>query len=228
MVALWDVALADPMETALAAGTRAVEAFAAMHGAVAVEFADPGAFLNVNHPEDLAFAQQMVRSEVERRRTARLLLRTPAELDLDFLVQLFQRPEMVAHRPDPTPDPPEDSARRLERDMAHWRDHGFGRWAAECNGRLVGFGGLTVREADDGLNISYHLHPDAWGHGYASEIVAEALAVAFGSLAASRVVGLVRPANPASRRVLERAGFAAQGEVELHGAPTVLLARYPA
>jgi hypothetical protein len=43
-----------------------------------------------------------------------------------------------------------------------------------------------------------------------------------------RVIGLVRPANPASLRVLERAGFVHEREVELEGAPMMLIVRYPA
>ena len=34
---------------------------------------------------------------------------------------------------------------------------------------------------------------------------------------------MVRPSNPASRRVLERGGFVATGLVALHGAPTMRL-----
>jgi RimJ/RimL family protein N-acetyltransferase len=108
--------------------------------------------------------------------------------------------------------------------MAHWDEHGFGRWAAEADGKLVGFGGVTVSKEFDGLNLSYHFHPDSWGKGYATELVQEALDLAFRSLKADRVIGLVRPANPASRRVLERTGFTFEQEVELHGAPTMLFA----
>lgn len=165
---------------------------------------------------------------VARRQTARLSLRPPAQADLRFVVDLFARPELVAHRPNPEPDSAEASATRLERDMAHWQRHGFGRWAIERDGTLIGFGGLTHKADFEGLNVSYHLHPDAWGMGYASEVLAEALSVAFDQLEAERVIGLVRPANPASRRVLERVGFVPEGEVLLEGAPTVLLARYPA
>lgn len=157
-------------------------------------------------------------------RSARLLLRRPAESDLPFVVDLFTRPELVGHRPDPRPDSPEASAARLQKDMRHWRAHGFGRWAAEHEGRLVGFGGVTRSETFEGLNLSYHLAPEAWGKGFAAEIVQQALAVAFGPLAAKRVIGLVRPANPASARVLQRAGFACEREVMLHGAPTMLWA----
>lgn len=154
----------------------------------------------------------------------RLLLRRPTEADLDFVVDLFARNELVAHRPDPVADTPQQSAARLARDIGHWDRHGFGRWAVEADGKLVGFGGVTVSADFDGLNLSYHLHPQSWGHGYATELVMQALYAAFGPLQAERVIGLARPANPASRRVLEKCGFAFEQEVMLHGAPTMLFA----
>ena len=157
------------------------------------------------------------------RHTVRLSLRRPEERDLDFVTALFARPELVAHRPNPAPDSPAESARRLARDRAHWRLHGFGRWAIETEGRLIGFGGITVSREFEGLNLSYHLHPNCWGNGYATELVTEALAFARSDLKAKRVVGLVRPVNTASRRVLEKCGFGFEREVMLHGAPTHLL-----
>ncbi len=156
------------------------------------------------------------------RHTPRLSLRMPEDRDLDFVTALFARPEIVAHRPEPEPDSPAESRRRLARDRAHWGLHGFGRWAVEAEGRLIGFGGVTVSTEFEGLNLSYHLHPDHWGNGYATELVMEALAFAFGDLQAQRVIGLVRPVNVASRRVLEKCGFGFEREVVLHGAPTHL------
>ncbi len=156
------------------------------------------------------------------RHTQRLSLRMPEDRDLAFITALFARPELVAHRPDPTPDSPEESARRLSRDRAHWRVHGFGRWTVEAEGRPIGFGGVTVSKEFEGLNLSYHLHPDCWGRGYATELVKEALAFSRDDLHAKRVIGLVRPVNMASRRVLERCGFDFERDVMLHGAPTHL------
>ncbi|MGO7588403.1 GNAT family N-acetyltransferase [Rhizobium leguminosarum] len=158
------------------------------------------------------------------RRTARLRLRIPVERDIDFLNRLFSRPELVAHRPVPRPDSPEESAARLARDIGHWKDHGFGRWAVEANGALVGFGGVTVSKEFDGLNLSYHLQPESWGQGYATELVREALVFAFDDLHAERVIGLVRTANAASIRILEKCGFNFEREVILHGAPTNMYA----
>jgi molybdopterin-guanine dinucleotide biosynthesis protein A len=59
------VGLAEPLREALAQGTRRVEAFARLHGAVEVEFpVPPGGidpFLNLNTPEDLAKARRWLR-----------------------------------------------------------------------------------------------------------------------------------------------------------------------
>ncbi|WHO75100.1 GNAT family N-acetyltransferase [Rhizobium sp. BT03] len=154
------------------------------------------------------------------RHTARLQLRIPAVGDIHFLTGLFSRPELVAHRPVPRPDSPEESAARLARDIEHWRDHGFGRWAVETKGGLIGFGGVTVSKEFGSLNISYHLQPESWGHGYATELLRETLTFAFDDLHADRVIGLVRPVNAASRRILEKSGFNFEREVMLHGAPT--------
>lgn len=161
-------------------------------------------------------------SSLSRRQTERLSLRIPAAGDLPFVTELFSLPALVAHRPDPRPDTPEASAARLAKDMAHWEQHGFGRWAVLHQGRLIGFGGVTVSESFAGLNLSYHLHPSAWGQGFAGEIVQAALSAAFGQLGAARVIGLVRPANPASAKVLQRSGFQRDSEVILHGAQTFL------
>ena len=163
------------------------------------------------------------------RRTKQLLLRVPTTSDLAFVTELFSRPELVAHRPVPVPDTAEQSAKRLNDDIAHWDELGFGRWAAEAEGRLVGFGGVTISNQFSALNMSYHFHPDAWRRGYATELVHESLLFAFTELESDTVIGLVRAANPASRRVLEKCGFAFAHEVDVHGAPSNLfVAKRPA
>lgn len=156
------------------------------------------------------------------RTTSRLLLRLPTLADQAFAAALYACPEVVAHRPVPTPDTPQQSAKRLCDDIEHWGRLGFGRWAIEASGRLIGFGGLTLSEKFAGLNLSYHLHPEIWRRGFATEFGRAALEFAFAVLGADRVMGLVRPANHASRRVLEKCGFEFVRDVDLHGAPADL------
>src|ERR1700751_2450518 len=126
------------------------------------------------------------------RRTERMLFRLPEAGDVHFLTELFSRHELVAHRPDPRPDSPEEIAARLARGIVHWKEHGFGRWAIEANCALVGWGGVTISKDFEGLNLSYHFQPECWGHGYATELVRETLAFASEDLRANRVIGLVR------------------------------------
>lgn len=168
----------------------------------------------------------LIDQEIAHRQTARLTLR-PVEMgDLKAAYALYSRPEVVRHRPDPTPDSKALCARRLEKEVRHWEKHDIGRWAILREGAVIGFGGLTHKVGFFGLNLSYHLHPDHWGQGLAHEFVAEALAVAFGPRRAQRVIGLVRPVNLASLRVLEKAGFTREAEVRLEGAPSLLYARH--
>jgi RimJ/RimL family protein N-acetyltransferase len=155
----------------------------------------------------------------QKRKTARLDLRSPQPEDLAFLTTLFALPEIAAHRPVPKPDTPAESAARLTAELAHWQEHGFGRWIVEEKGLAIGFGGLTWMPTFDALNISYHLHPQVWGRGLASELVHEALVLAFENLKAEQVMGLVRPGHPASRRVLEKCGFVYDAPLALRGAP---------
>lgn len=61
--------------------------------------------------------------------------------------------------------------------------------------------------------------PESWGQGYATELVRETLTFAFYDLNADRVIGLVRPVNAASRRILEKCGFRFEREMIMpHGA----------
>jgi RimJ/RimL family protein N-acetyltransferase len=159
-------------------------------------------------------------------RTERLRLRLPAPTDLPFIIDLFSRNELVAHRPDPEPDSAETSLGRLTREIAHWQQHGFGRWAVEADDELIGFGGVTRSPFFAGHNLSYHLHPDFWRLGYATELARFAIDFALNDLGAFRVIGLARNANPASQRVLQKAGLSFESDVILHGKPINLFSRY--
>lgn len=59
--------------------------------------------------------------------------------------------------------------------------------------------------------LSYHLAPDRWGSGYATEAVAAVTSFAFEKLHLHRVQAFVLPQNPASCHVLEKTGFKEEG-----------------
>ncbi|MFD7547387.1 GNAT family N-acetyltransferase [Streptomyces sp. NPDC059578] len=60
-------------------------------------------------------------------------------------------------------------------------------------------------------SLSYILRPDAWGRGLGTEAVSDLLLLAFGALHLPVVKAKCHPDNPASGRVLIKAGFSRVG-----------------
>ncbi len=115
--------------------------------------------------------------------------------------------------------------------IAHWNAHTFGYWAVADASRpedILGFGGLMYKNVGHlhGLNIYFRFAPEAWGRGYASRLARASLDLAFNTLGATEVLGLVRPLNIPSRRVLERTGFIQfSSSADVSGEPPSLLYR---
>jgi len=92
------------------------------------------------------------------------------------------------------------------------------------DGAFVGRAGIRplVVEGVEEIEIAYALARDAWGRGYAGEIAEALVEHALGRLALPSLVGVVMVDHGASRRVLERAGFAFEREVVHAGEPCAL------
>ncbi|WP_195910995.1 GNAT family N-acetyltransferase [Streptomyces kaniharaensis] len=73
------------------------------------------------------------------------------------------------------------------------------------DGDLLGIVKLNTTTAEG--RLSYILREDAWGHGHATTAVIELLAFAFDTLHLTTITAKHRAANPASGRVLVKAGF---------------------
>jgi [ribosomal protein S5]-alanine N-acetyltransferase len=104
-----------------------------------------------------------------------------------------------------------------QRDMAP----GMGRWAMTLRGDGVLIGGITllpmpVPEAD--VELAYHLMPEQWGRGYATE-AARALARWAFQCSLVEVFALVAPANARAAATARRIGMEWVGESDkYHGA----------
>jgi RimJ/RimL family protein N-acetyltransferase len=90
-----------------------------------------------------------------------------------------------------------------------------GRWAVERreDGRLIGGATLLPLAPDDEYEIGWQLHPDAWGHGYASE-TGRALARWAFDQGIEQVIAVVRPSNTRAEAVVRRIGMEWVGETE--------------
>ena len=103
--------------------------------------------------------------------------------------------------------------------VRQWVDGAWGVWE-RATGELVGACTLFFAREHDEWELAYMLRRDRWGRGYASEAARACVLHGFGVLGLDRIVADVDPANVASVRVLEKAGF-----VEVGGeAPKLLYA----
>jgi ribosomal-protein-alanine N-acetyltransferase len=125
---------------------------------------------------------------------------------------------------------PADMRAGLVDKQEHWRRYGFGLWLLRdrATGELAGRGGLQYTDAigDVYVEAAWAIVPDRWGQGLATELARASVAVAFGSLGLAEVIALTLPENQASRRVMEKAGFAYDREVD-HVGLRHLLYRHP-
>ena len=114
----------------------------------------------------------------------------------------------------------------IEKEVAHWREHGFGPYVLVSAGtrEIVGRGGLRRVEVlgRQEVELFYAVKPAQWGTGLASFMVREALDQGFRERGLSSVVAFTIPGNAASLRVIEKFGFAREGDFAHAGLPHVL------
>lgn len=168
----------------------------------------------------------------------RLVLRPWRDDDADFLRDLESRWDVVrflgAHPT--TMSTREDALASIARRRAV-DDPIHGIWAitTAAGGRLVGnlllkpiprSAGEPSDEADD-VEVGWHLHPDAWGHGYATEAAEAVLDDAF-RRGLAKVVAVTNPANHSSQAVCRRLGMTHLGPTtRYYDAPHELFEKLP-
>jgi [ribosomal protein S5]-alanine N-acetyltransferase len=140
--------------------------------------------------------------------TERLLLRPFRESDLDRYHDALGQPEVFESLGQPRPPSRDDAWEQMAVFLGQWELRGTGQWALEerATGRLIGRAGLHQPERVDwpGLEVGWTLHPDAWGHGYATEAGRAAIDYAFEVLRRDEVVSIIAATNTRSQAVATR------------------------
>jgi ribosomal-protein-alanine N-acetyltransferase len=107
--------------------------------------------------------------------------------------------------------------------LDHWERYGFGLWLLRdrATGAMVGRGGLqhTVGGREE-IEAGWAIAPERWGEGLATELAHACTAVAFDQLELEEIVALALPTNVASRRVMEKSGFATSAMSPTRGSRT--------
>ncbi len=149
--------------------------------------------------------------------TERLVLRPPTLDDLDAWHAIYVDAEEVWFgAPRSTRD---ENRAKLERQIAHFEQHGFGMCAVDLtsSGETIGAAGLQHLEGGPEVEVGYRFLKRHWRQGYATESALASIDFGFGELALDRIVAVALETNVASRRVLEKSGLTEIGLAHVYG-----------
>lgn len=149
--------------------------------------------------------------------TARLRLRYLApDTDAAFLLRLLNDPSFLQNIGDRGVRTLDD-AQRFMRDgpLASYAKHGFGLFVVELRDTRVPIGlcGLLKRDWLPDPDVGYAFLPEFWANGYAYESAAGVMEWGRTSRGLTRIVGITKPGNAGSQRVLIKLGLQPAGTV---------------
>jgi RimJ/RimL family protein N-acetyltransferase len=183
--------------------------------------------------------------------TERLIARDWTAADAEGAFAIYGRDEVARWLGSPphraaasVPEMRQRLERIIERNAARPE---FGLWALELRDSGVVAGAVLLLplpggaddavDADDAVEIGWHLNPDHWGRGYATEAGRGVIGLALGGYGLDEVFAVVYPDNSRSLAVCRRLHMTHHGQTDRYYGVTLELfsisaqtaaARYPA
>ena len=151
-------------------------------------------------------------------RSARLVLRPFRADDAPRVQVLVDDPDIARNTLTiPHPYPQGMAAKWIEGHAQSWDERRNAVWAV-CLERdeVVGAAGLRFDSAHRPAELGYWIAREHWGRGIATEAVRALVEHAFDDLGLERLFAAHFPWNPASGRVLEKAGMLREGVLRGH------------
>src|SRR3954471_7335997 len=158
--------------------------------------------------------------------TARLMLRSFREEDVDAMTQLFANPDFMRFSLGVFTERKQTIA-FIEKVMGLDRLGIPSQFGVVPRGEyaIVGYCGFYHHaEVSGEIEIGYRLHPDYWNRGLITEAAGAVRDHAFRDQKLSRVISLIHPENSPSRRVAEKNGMMIEREITFRGFPTLVYA----
>ncbi len=141
--------------------------------------------------------------------TPRLQLREMTPTDRPALCRILQDSEVMYAYNGPFSD--EEVDEWLERQLARYRQYGYGLWAVvlKATGEMIGQCGLTLQQWNgrEMLEAGYLFQRSHWHQGYATEAARACMDYAFGTLNSPLVCSIIRDNNLPSQQVALRNGM---------------------
>lgn len=150
-------------------------------------------------------------------RTDRLLLRPFNHEDTADLFAIISAEGVLEYFPPSPPPTLETAGAMIDRVLADWGRIGYGLWAVDLEGELVGRAGLQLIPDTDETEVDFIIAPRRWGLGLATEAGHASLRYGFETLGVEEIVGIVHPDNAASRSVLHKLGMTHRSHARYFG-----------
>ena len=149
--------------------------------------------------------------------TDRLVLRRPTAADASAIYARYSSDhEVTRYLGWPRHNVIDDTRAFIQFSDAEWQIWPAGPYLIEARdtGALLGSTGFGF-ETPERAATGYVLARDSWGRGYATEALHAIVAIA-ANVAVRRLYALCHPDHVASRRVLEKCGFACEATLRQH------------
>ena len=143
--------------------------------------------------------------------TSRLILRPWREADRAPFAAINADPVVMEYMPHTLSV--EESDGLVDDIEAHFRQHGYGRFAVEPRGeaRFIGYIGLAISDFEAHftpcVEIAWRLAAEYWNRGLATEGAQRVVEYAFDMLRLKALTSFTVPTNLRSRRVMEKLGM---------------------
>ena len=163
----------------------------------------------------------LARDEVFRLETRRMWLRWPQVRDASAIARWVGKPCVALQTSTFSVGMQKAEVEKKIEAMRHsdatGRSLGFVLTLKGRDDNPVGMAGAHQRD-DGAIELGYHLDPAVWNQGLMTEALSRIAEMVFVLTPAPEIMAGVRPDNLASRRVLEKVGFTADGGYE-HESP---------
>jgi RimJ/RimL family protein N-acetyltransferase len=158
--------------------------------------------------------------------TARLILRSFREQDVDAMAQLFANPDFMRFSLGAFTEREQTVA--FIGKMMGWDRAGIpSQFAVVARGEkaIIGYCGFFHHvEVPGEIEIGYRLHPGYWNRGLITEAARAVRDHAFADLKLPRLISLIHPENTPSLRVAEKNGMSVEKQITFRGFPTLVYA----
>ena len=147
--------------------------------------------------------------------TERLLVRRFTADDAESFFRFNSHPEVMRYiRPVKNR---EECDAFLQENLNLYQDGSvLGRYMVteKTTGDFIGSFSLLYMSGSDDIHIGYGLMPENWNRGYAVELLKSGVNYFFANTERKILFAITEPANTASQKVLEKAGFTLKGPVK--------------